>query len=900
LIGRAAECDALAQLLVGVQAGQSASLVLRGEPGVGKTALLDHAVEVAEGFRVVRIAGVEPERELPFAALHQLCGPMSEHFDRLPGPQRAALAAAFGLAEGGSRDRFLVGLAVLSLLADVAEGAPLLCVVDDAQSVDKVSRQTLAFVARRLCAESVAMVFATRTSSSHELMGLPEQVVGGLAHHEAVELLATVFPGPLDDRVRDRLVAESQGNPLALLELPNDLDPAELAGGFALTRPLPVSGRIEESYRRRLRALPDETQQLLLLAAAEPLGDPALLWRAASYLDLGGQAATPAERAGLVQFDGLVRFRHPLVRSAVYRASGPGDRRRVHAALAEATDALDSDRRAWHRAKAAAGPDDEIAAELDRSAIRAQNRGGVAAAAAFLEHAANLTAEPGERAERALRAAQLKYEAGAPLAASTLMAMAEAGPLGPLPRALLERLRAQIEFSLRRGGAAPLLFLRAARMIEPLDAALARSTYLEAMTAALYARGLGHGCGPRDVALAARSAPRPAGPPRVVDHLLDGLITLYTLGYAPAVPLLRQAVGALRAEPHDIFCVGLACHAAGLLWDLRSRSELADLQAALAREAGALATLPLALNLRASTHLLQGNLEAAESMLEEADAVTEATGNAPLTHIWLMLAAWRGQESQVASLLDASLRDAESRGEGNVMAVAEQAAALFHNGHGEYRTALAAVQHERALDEMFGTWGLPEVVEAAARSGERSLAIATVERLAEQTAPSGTDWAIGMEARSRALISQGFEAEELYRVAIEHLGRSGAGAHLARARLLFGEWLRRQRRRAEAREQLRIAHDSFVAMGAAGFAARSSRALLAMGERTSERTLDSVGRLTGQEAQIARLARDGQTNAEIGAQLFISPRTVEYHLGKVFTKLGIDSRSRLDEKLELF
>lgn len=565
-IGRSQECETIALLLAAVRAGESATLVLRGEPGVGKTALLDHTIHEAGGFRVARVVGMESESELPFAAVHQLCGRMLDRFGGLPGPQRDALEAAFGLAEGGSPDRFLVGLAVLSLLADVARSAPLLCVVDDAQWLDDVSAQTLAFVARRLYAESVAIVFASRTNGCHELSGLPQLVVGGLTHEDAIALLATVVPGRLDERVRDRIVAETQGNPLAILELTKGVTTTALAGGFGLNRMLPLSDHIEETFRSRLSPLPADTQQLLLLASAEPLGDPALLWRAAAHLGIDAGAAAPAEAEGLVEFDALVRFRHPLVRSATYQRASVEDRHLVHAALAEATDPrLDPDRRAWHRAQAAAAPDEELAAELERSASRAQARGGLAAAAAFLERAAALTPDPSRRAERLYAAAKLKNEAGSPLAAAELLAKAEAGPLEPLLRALLERLRAQIEFRLRRGSAAPAMFLEAAKMLQSLDGELARDTYLEAIYAALYAGKLGPGGGPRGAAMAARVAPPPPTPPRVSDLLLDGLAAVFTEGYASAVPILRRVQDAVAAGPCDIQYAGLACHAAGLL-----------------------------------------------------------------------------------------------------------------------------------------------------------------------------------------------------------------------------------------------------------------------------------------------------------------------------------------------
>jgi hypothetical protein len=492
LRGRRRECEALDRVLAAARAGQSSVVVLRGEAGVGKTALLEYAGDRASGFRVARAAGVESEMELAFAGLQQLCAPMLDRLEHLPRPQRDALRLAFALSDGPPPDRFLVALAVLSLLSDAAEEQPLVCLLDDVQWLDRASAQALAFVARRLLADSIALVFAVREpSEEQELVGLPELIVDGLRDGDSRALLASVIRAPLDEGVRDRIVAESRGNPLALLELPRTLTPAELAGGFARPGALPLAGRIEDSFRRRLAAMPRKTQRLLLLAAAEPVGDPVLVWRAAARLGIGAEAGDAAETAGLCEFGARVRFRHPLVRSAVYRAASPEERRTVHRVLAEATDPdVDPDRRAWHRAQAAPGPDENVAADLECSAGRAQSRAGLAAAAAFLEQAAALTPGPARRAERALAAAQAKHRAGAPDAALGLLATAQAGPLDELEHARVDLLRGQIAFAVNRGRDAPPLLLAAAKRLEPLDVRLARETYLDALWAAIFVGGM--------------------------------------------------------------------------------------------------------------------------------------------------------------------------------------------------------------------------------------------------------------------------------------------------------------------------------------------------------------------------------------------------------------------------
>jgi DNA-binding CsgD family transcriptional regulator len=902
LQNRRSECQTLDGLLEGVRAGSSGALVVRGEPGVGKSALLEYVVERASGFHVVRAAGVQSEMELPFAGLHQVCAPLLDRLDRLPGPQRDALGVAFGLTAGEAPDRFLVALAVLGLLAEAAEEQPLLCVVDDAQWLDRATAQALGFVARRLVAESVALVFATPESGG-ELAGLPELVVEGLAEDDARALLGAVIRGPLDERVRDRIVAETRGNPLALLELPRGLTPAELAGEFELPDSLSLSGRIEESFLRRLDQLPADTRRLLLVAAAEPVGDPVLVRGAAERLGVEGEAA-PAAAAGLIEFGAHVRFRHPLVRSAVYRTAAPEERQRAHRALAEVTDPqVDPDRRAWHRAQAVAGPDEEVAAELERSAGRAQARGGLAAAAAFLERATALTPTPARRSERALAAARAKQQAGAFDAALGLLATAEAGPLDELQHARVDLLRGQIVFAVNPGGDAPPLLLKAARRLEPLDAGLARETYLDALSAAMLAGPLAGGVDVLEAAEAARAAPPPPQPVRATDLLLDGLAVLITEGHAAATPILRRALRAFRGEglarEEELRWLWLACDAALYLWDDESWHVLASRHVQLARDAGALAVLPLALSTRIVVHLFAGELTAAASLVEEVEAVIEATGSHLTPYGALLLVAWRGREAEASELIEATIVDVMSRGEGVGLTITHWARTVLYNGIGRYEEALAAAERASEHSEELGasSWALTELIEAATRTGNAEIAAAAFERLSETTRVSGTDWALGVEARSRALLSDGEVAEELYQEAIMRLGRTRVLVELARAHLLYGEWLGRERRRLDAREQLRTAHEMFTAIGMEAFAERAGRELRATGETARRRTVEAGGRLTAQEAQIARLAGEGLSNADIGARLFISPRTVEYHLRKVFAKLDISSRHDLGPAL---
>ena len=905
LLGRRSECAALDELVASVRAGPSRALVLRGEAGVGKSALLAYLVERASGCGIAQAAGVESEMELAFAGLHQLCAPFVDRLERLPGPQRDALGTAFGLRDGDAPDRFLVGLAALSLLSDAAEDRPLVCVVDDAQWLDGASEQALAFVARRLGAESVGLVFAVREPAGEpHLEGLEELRVGGLDDHDAQALLEAVVAGPLDERVRDRIVAETHGNPLALLELPRGRSPAELAGGFGLDGKPALPGRIEERFQERLADLPPATRLLLLVAAAEPVGDPLLLWKAAAALGIDAGAGGPAAEADLVELDAQVRFRHPLVRSAVYGAAAPEDRRRVHQALADATDAdVDPDRRAWHRAQATAGLDEEVAAELEHSAGRAGARGGLAAGAAFRERAAELTPDPGRRARRALAAAECKHQAGAPDAAERLLAMAQAGLLDELDRAQAQLLHAQISFAATRGRDAPPLLLEAAKRLEPLDATLARSTYLDAFAAALSADRLVSGGDAREVATAVLAADWGPSPARACDLLLDGLALLMSRGYVAGAPALKEALRVFRENPleeeEELRWLWLACHIARALGDDVAWDELTERQVDLARRAGALSLLPVALDDRVHTDLFCGRLAEAISLSAEANAVVEATGSHLNLRGPIALAVWRGQETEALALIKGSREEVVRRGEGFWIASVDWGSAVLYNGLGRYDDALAAA--ERAAEDPHGLgtpmWVLVDLVEAAVRSGKPERATAPLAQLTEIAEANGTDWALGFLARSRAMHSEGPAAESLYREAIDRLGPTRIRVAHARALLVYGEWLRRENRRVDAREQLRAAHAMLTDAGMAAFAERARRELLATGETVRKRSVETLDDLTPQEAQIARLAADRQTNPEIGAQLFLSPRTVEWHLRKVFGKLGISSRKELRSAL---
>jgi DNA-binding CsgD family transcriptional regulator len=903
LCGRRMERGALDGLLEGMREGSGGALVVRGDAGIGKTALLEYLVARSSGCRVTRTVGQQSEMELPFAALHQLCRTMLDGLEELPGPQRDALRVAFGLAAGEAPDRLLVGLGAVRLLSSAGRERPLVCVVDDAHWVDRSSAQALAFVARRVSPESVAVVLAVREPRD-ELAGLPELVVEGLSDADGRALLGAVIRGPLDERVRDRMVVEAGGNPLTLLETPLGVTYGELAGGFGLWNPRTLAGPSEESLVGRVAQLPERTRRLLEVAAAEPVGDTALLSRAAGRLGIGLEAAGPAVRAGLLQVIGeRLWFSHPSVRMAVHEATSEQDRRRAQGALADATDReTDPDCRAWHRAQATSTSAEDIALELESSAGRAQARGGVAAAAAFLERAAGLTPDPARRAQRALAAARAKHQVAESDAALGLLAMAEPGPLDEAQRALVSLTRAQVAFTSARGGDAARLLLTAAAQLAPLDPIFAREGYRDALAAAMFDGHVADLVGLHEVAEAV-AARAPVRPERASDLLLDGLAMLVTEGHSAGTAVLKGAMGAFRAEDRsreeELGWLWLACHAAQVLWEDDTLDELSARQVELAREAGAFSVLPIALDCQIGVRLFAGELAEAAALVDEVEAVSMATGGGVRPYGAVMLAGWQGREDEALALGEACSHDVLERGEGLWLSVSQWAGAVLYNGLSRFEDALDAAVEASASPAHGGVsgWALVELVEAAARTRNGVQGARALERFCDMTRASGTEWARGLEARSRALLSEGEVAEEHYRDAIDRLGRSRAAAYLARTHLVYGEWLRRNRRRPEAREQLGAAHEMLTEMGLDAFAARAARELFATGEKVRGCGAETRDQLTEREAQIARLARDGLSNPEIGARLFLSARTVEYHLSKVYSKMDIGGRHELDRAL---
>jgi DNA-binding CsgD family transcriptional regulator len=901
-LGRTSECHRINGMLAHARDGRSAVVVIRGEPGIGKTALLRYAARQASGLRTAELEGIQAEMELPFAGIHRLCTPLLDVLEALAPPQRDALRVALGVSSGGAPDRFLVAAAVLNLLAATAEKRPLLCLVDDAQWLDGASLQALGFVARRLLAEPVAMILSMREpAATAALDDLPQMALDGLDEADARALLSRAVPGRLDDRVRDRIVAETAGNPLALVELSRRMSPAERAGGFAPPAADDLPGRLSEVYAQRVAGLPEATQRLLLLAAAEPLGDATLLWRAADRLATDPGALAHAADAGLLDIDDRVRFHHPLVRSAVYRAASPDERRRVHDALAEVSDPeIAGDRRAWHRALAADGPDEAVAADLEHSAGRAQRRGGLAAAAALLERATELTPDPARQAERALAAAEASLQAGAFDVTQRLVATAESGPLDGFQRARAALLRGHVAAVAAYGNEAAPLLLDAARQLEPFDSGLARRAYLTAWSAAVTANHLGGAEVLVDVCRAVQALPPLPADPHPLDLVIEGFASLIVDGHAAAMPVLERAgADVLRLPVDDVLRWGWQVGGVrSATWDDEAIA-VYERQARVVRDAGALGELPIHLQALALEQAWRGDLAGARRLIAEADSISTAMGNDVPPFALLRLLALEGREADAAPIIDAVIREGTVRGQGIAVMVAHWAAAVLNNGLGRHEEAAAASGRIVADNILpwLSMWALVELVEAAAAVGDAERARDALDRLVAATRAAGSRLARGIEARCRALLADGDEADGSYREAIEQLGRSGNRTELARAQLLFGDWLRREGRLAEARECLRAAEELFAEIGMEAFAERARSALVAAGAKPRTRGIEAREDLTPQEEQIARLARQGLTNTEIGAQLFLSPRTIEWHLGKVFGKLGIESRSGLDAAL---
>ncbi|MFC3452153.1 AAA family ATPase [Amycolatopsis speibonae] len=883
LVGRRDESDRLLALARAAGRGEGGVLVLRGEPGIGKSSLLDHVAHAApEGFQLIRASGSEFEGELPFAALHQLCVPALAHLDTLSAPYRDSLLVAFGLADGAP-DPFRVGLAALELLATAAAKRPLLCVVDDAHWLDTASARALTFLARRIAAEPIAMVFAARDQDPiRGLDELPGLTVGGLSDAHARALLAEEKTVTLDERVRDRLLAEARGNPLALIELPK-------AGGFALPAPSPIASRIERSFRARMAELPRDARRLLILASADPTGDPGLLWAAARLLDLDVPAAsTAAEASGLILFGTRASFCHPLARSAAYRAAEPEQRHAAHRALAEATDPDSAgDRRAWHRAQATTGPDEQVAAELELSASRAQARGGVAAAAAFLERAAALSLDPGKQVERTLAAARTTLEAGGTDAAADLLASIDTEKLAVPQHASVDLLRGRIAFVQGADGAVrgPELILGAARRLADVDPERSRECFVAALEMGLV---VGRAAGVLDRVLdAARSAPATSRTP----DLLDALVRLTTEGHQAGVPSLRRVLtgddaGWTRTP-------ALATVLAGELWDIDLHATIVGWLVRTGRDTGAPMTIRLGLSQVAMHAVLTGHFGRAMAAIAEEEAIADALGDPPQLYSRVHLAAMRGRRQEV---LDLSA-EATDRGNDQLTANIHWATAVLYNGLAEYPAALDAATRAVASGDLFLTGvALPELVEAAVRCGEHAVALSALKSLAERTEPAGTGFALGVLAGARAMVS---DAEEDHLEALRHLASGPLAVHLARAHLRYGEWLRRAGRRRDAREHLRTAHEQLSKIGLEAFTRRAADELRATGEVARSRSEHSYDHLTMQETHIARQVASGATSKEVATRLFVSPRTVDAHLRNIFRKLGITSRRQLRDMPDL-
>lgn len=901
LVGRTAECARLEHELQKARDGKAAILVLRGRQGLGKSALLDHAVSRASGFRVIRARAVASETQLSYAALQVLCAQLLDDVGELPSVQRDALATAMGQLRGSDPDRFLLGLATLNLVAGAAGSRPLLCIIDDAQWLDQPTAQALAFVARRLESKPVVLLFATRDHADvGALHGLPELRLQGLPHVDTRRLLARSIPGPIDPIVADRIVEETRGNPQALLELTRAASPAEMAGGFGLSPSRDVSPQIGEELLQQVLALPPQSRQLLLTAAAEPLGDPRLLWRAAAELQLPRTAAGPLRSEGLLSLALRVVFPRPLLRFAVHQLATDEERRDVHFALALATDpARDPDHHVWHLAHAADGPDEALASELERLAPVARRRGGLPAAAAFLEQATVLTLHRGRLADRAIAAAEAKRAAGDDHHATRLLSTAEMCPLDDQRQGSLQRLRAHISSAGNRE-----ILVEAARRMQAVRPELARTTYLEAVAGAMAAGRLQPAGRSAEIAEAALMAP-PTSRPTASDRLLDGLATRLTGGRQESRKPLADALAAFRAtdlSDRDALWAGLAGRVAADLWDDDAWDALSRRAVQYAKDSGSVADLPAALDRQAVAEVHFGGFSVASHLLAAIPAAGCTTGTGRVAHASMLLTAWCGRGEQARRQLEAARRDALGRGDGLALTVGALSAAVLFAGQGRYDEALQsareAAEDTGGPDEFeYRSWALAELVEAAARTGDLGEASLAFRRLEDLTHESASEWALGTRALLRALISEDDEAERWYREAVDRLTRCKIRTQLARAQLLYGEWLRRRGRRSDARVPLRAAWNLLTTMGATAFTERAHRELLATGERAQARSVVASRQLTPQEIRIAGMARDGLSNPAIGARIFVSPRTVEYHLGKVFAKLGISCRGELHRAL---
>jgi DNA-binding CsgD family transcriptional regulator len=900
LIDRIEETARVNTLLDQVRDGMSGALVLRGEAGIGKSAILNATVESAQDLSVIRLEGIESEMQLGYAALHRLLLPHLPRLEHLPEPQRDALKSAFGLTSLAPADRFMVSLAALSLLGDAAREIPLLIVVDDAQWLDRESVGALVFVARRLQADRIALIFGVRESIDvgATFQGIPELLLSGLETDFARELLTASVPDPVSYRVAERIISVTRGNPLALMELSGELTSEHLSEQAPLPDPLPISDLIEARFLRQIQELPAETQIVLLVAAADSEGDPDTLRRAAAVLGISPADIEPARDAGLLNLRPHIEFRHPLVRSAVYGGATAENRRRVHHALATVTDGDDeADRRALHLALGAIGPDEDLAAALERSAAQARSRGGYAAESSFLVRAADLSPEPQRQAGRLLAAAQATFLAGNVGYSESLLDRARPHLVDPMERAQAQRLEGHLR-SVGNGQFAPALLFDAAKAFEPLDRAVSHHSLLEAFMNFLVYQQFTVGTTGVEIAQAALdSLDAQSTPTTATDVLLRGVAMRYAGNYSEAVPAMREAVRArVTMSPEEINqWIYIGNIIAVELWDEEgARGTMERLEQA-ARPRGALPALQRALLGIALVDCRCGRFASARERYSELHDVTMTIG-AHVEFYDLLdvdLLCWQGDpqaRAKVAELIEG----ADAFCLASVVHSANLALSFLDLAEGQYEEALVTARSVTKGDAMgWGCQALPVVVEAGMRCGNREFASEALTSLAERAPVSGTPWALGLLARCRALMADGPNAAALYEQALQHFDKTSLAPEIARTHLLYGEWLRRQKQRTEAREQLRRSYEMFDTMGARSFAERARIELLATGERARARRAESAHDLTPRELQIARLAADRATSREIASQLFISPNTVDYHLRKVFQKFGISSRREL-------
>ncbi|MEV6171617.1 AAA family ATPase [Streptomyces sp. NPDC051954] len=908
LFGRDEECSRLTAVLDDARRGMSGVLVLRGGPGSGKSALLDHLhVTAAADFEIMRFDAVESEAELGFAALHQLLRPHLSRLSKLPDPQGDALCQVFGLQERTSPpDRFLVALAALGLMAARSDDRPLLCLVDDAQWLDGESAAVLAFVARRLHADSITMVFSARDQIHcvDHLAGLPEMAVVGLRAEAAGHLLESVVSGALDPDVRGRIVASTGGSPLALIEAARELNADQLSGEAPLPEPIPLGRALERVYLREVLALPPQTRTLLLTSAADPTSDPNVLWRAGPKLGFDVGAAAAAEERFLLSIREIVKFRHPLIRSAVYYGAPLARRARVHAALAEvAADLGAIDLRAWHLAAAATDPDDDVAAELDRAAVRTRDRGDWTGSSSFLSRAASLTADQSTRARLLLKAAEASVMAGAPGRAQALLDEAAVHRLDRLSNGLAQRARARVHRLTGAPAAATDALLSAARELGTVDLRLARDILVEALVQAQISGSLApQGASRRGVAEAARSLPLPAGMPATTgDVVLEADTAVHLEGLAGAGPLLKQAIKAVRHEestaPELFQWLAAACSHATILGDDVTLHELARRLHTEATRQGAVIPLALALSHTALSELIAGHITESERLFDQRAALEEARGSQQDLGA-LLVAAWRGRFEEARALTEAVREHVARTGQGYQLVFLDYARCVVELSRCRYNEAYLSLEGQIG-DTSQVKFALVDMVEAAARSGRRDEALDVLEELSRLTDRTPVPGLLGDLARARALTTPDpSSAEPLYRLAVRHHEDARGPLRLARSHQLYGEWLRRERRPKDARRELRTAYELFDEMGAQGHAARTAQELSAAGA-TPPRAANAPGRgdqLTPQEARVAHLAAGGATNGEIAAQLYVSVHTVDYHLRKVFRKLDIHSRRELADR----